>query len=293
MFANSNAFTQSLRQAKSTVELQNIADSLGFSKAIVGFVPTMGALHGGHLQLVNTAKGKCDFVVVSIFVNPTQFNNPADYEKYPRDVEKDLLMLKEANVDVVFLPSEQDIYPNFTESLTFNFGLLDSVLEGQFRPGHFNGVGTVVSRLFEKVKPNIAFFGEKDLQQVAVVKNVTNNYFPEIEIFVVPTKRAESGLALSSRNLLLSEQGLEKAAIIYEALLAAKSLVSFLPPEKVLNATKQKLSAVLGLSIEYVEIVDGLSFTKVNAWQDSPQPYMCIACFIEDVRLIDNMRLID
>ena len=277
-----------------TVKDYNLAiHNLNKNGGRIGFIPTMGALHPGHISLIKLAKKSCDIIVVSIFVNPTQFNNSADFELYPRTIEDDLLMLENIGVDIVFTPESNEIYPNGFKSDAYNLGSIETVLEGQFRPGHFQGVATIVDKLFNIVNPTFAFFGEKDLQQVAVIKQLVSIQNFKIEIVVVPTQRNEFGLALSSRNKRLSEKGLKTAEIIYESLIACKSLVSFLDPQQALNATKQKLRAINGLELEYAEIINPITFETINSWSSCSTPHICIACYIENVRLIDNMRLID
>ena len=170
----------------------------------IGFVPTMGALHEGHLSLVRIASGHCDVVVVSVFVNPTQFNDPKDLERYPRDLQKDAKLLSETRCELIFAPTVQDIYPE-PDTRVFDFGLIDKVMEGKYRPGHFNGVAQVVSRLFDIVKPHKAFFGEKDFQQLAVIREMVRQLKLEVEIVACPIVREADGLAMSSRNLLLNE----------------------------------------------------------------------------------------
>jgi len=183
----------------------------------IGFVPTMGALHEGHLSLVERAGSESDIVVVSIFVNPTQFNNPADLNSYPRNLKKDFDLLEQSPCNLVFTPSVEDIYP-VPDTRVFDFGLLDKIMEGAFRPGHFNGVVQVVSKLFDIVKPHKAFFGEKDFQQLAIIRDFVNRSNSEVKIVACPTVREKDGLAMSSRNMLLSECRRKKVAVISKTL---------------------------------------------------------------------------
>lgn len=255
----------------------------------VGFVPTMGALHKGHLSLVKQCVAQNDICVVSIFVNPTQFNDKEDLKKYPRDVEKDCLLLKTISEDiVVFNPSEKEIYPE-PDTRRFDFGQIDKVMEGKFRPGHFNGVAQVVSRLFDIVKPDRAYFGEKDFQQLAVIRDMVRQLNLNIQIVPMPIIREESGLAMSSRNERLSASQRVVAVHISEVLLGSKEGMSRNTVAQTLQEVTDKINQSESLKVEYFEIVDGTTLQPVSDWNDSKYIVGCIAVFCGDVRLIDNI----
>ncbi|WP_137401958.1 pantoate--beta-alanine ligase [Echinicola rosea] len=262
----------------------------------IGLVPTMGALHDGHLKLVKNAKANTDFVVVSIFVNPTQFNNPADLEKYPRTIEQDVKLLGEAGVDMVFLPAVGEMYPEPTK-LTFDFGALERVLEGAFRPGHFNGVGVIVSKLFHIVQPDKAFFGQKDLQQVAIIRRMVDDLSFGVEVVVVPTSRELDGLAMSSRNGRLTAVDRKRALILFDSLtLARKELLAGKSWFEVQKKISHKFNLEQGVELEYFELVRTKSLETVSAidisQQAEPQEYsICTAAYVGEVRLIDNLSI--
>ncbi|MBK6951626.1 MAG: pantoate--beta-alanine ligase [Crocinitomicaceae bacterium] len=257
---------------------------------ILGFVPTMGALHEGHMSLIKEAKRKADLVVCSVFVNPTQFNDAKDLEKYPRTLEADLKLLEENGCDFVYTPQVEDIYPNgLDEPYEINFAGLDEVMEGKFRPGHFKGVAQVVERFFRIVNPDKAFFGRKDFQQTAIIKHLVKVKSLPIEICIVETSRSKDGLALSSRNTRLSDEQLKEALIIYKTLINAKELIKTAPTVAIL---KEKLISFFNqgnLKLEYLEIVDDDTLQPINNTQSSCT--CCIAAFCGPVRLIDNMSL--
>ena len=257
----------------------------------IGFVPTMGALHEGHMDLVSRASTVCDLVVVSVFVNPTQFNNASDLEKYPRTPEADSELLKKFGCDVAFFPSEREIYPENLVSPRVDLEGLDEVMEGKFRPGHFKGVVQVVFRLFDLVEPQKAFFGLKDFQQVAVIKKMVAQLSLPIQIVPCETSRTEKGLAMSSRNARLSETQKEEALIIYRTLSRAKTdAATFSPKETQKRAISYFEEGTLQL--EYLSIVDPVTLEDLED-QWVPGATMCIACFCGDVRLIDNLNLIE
>lgn len=258
--------------------------------AVLGFVPTMGALHEGHISLIKAAKAKCDVVICSIFVNPTQFNNAADLAKYPRTLESDLNMLKVKGCDLVYTPEVEDIYPKgTTEPYSIDFEGLDEYMEGAFRPGHFKGVAQVVERLFRIVTPDIAFFGRKDFQQTAIIKKMVKIKALPVEIVVSETLRSSKGLALSSRNQLLSEHELKEALIIYETLQKAKILAEA-------ETSAEKLKNMLieffnqgNLKLEYLEIVSNENLAPIDTLIKGST--CCIAAYCGSVRLIDNMEI--
>lgn len=256
----------------------------------IGLVPTMGALHEGHISLVNQAKEMSDYVVVSIFVNPTQFNNPEDLEKYPRTLEQDISLLEQYGVDCVFAPGIKEIYPDDYTSPRIDLGMLDKVMEGKFRPGHFQGVVEVVKRLFEIIQPDSAYFGKKDFQQVAVIRYMTDFFHLPVKIVECPIMRNEKGLALSSRNARLSEEEKQQALVLYNTLNFAKNNTSnFLPKE--LAEKCAGLIHASELKLEYIEIVNPVTLEALDeAWITGA--VCCIAAYCGEIRLIDNMTLI-
>lgn len=257
---------------------------------IIGFVPTMGALHEGHMALIRRAAQECDFVISSVFVNPTQFNNPSDLELYPRTPEKDAVLLQQNGCDLAFFPSVETIYPLDYAPIQLDLGFLDLVMEGEFRPGHFKGVVQVVHRLFELVSPSKAYFGLKDFQQVAVIQFMVKKLDLSVEIVPCSTLRESSGLAMSSRNVRLSADGLIKAVTIYNALISAKELSNSFSPS-VVCAKITEYFEKSSLELEYFTIVNPQTLEVLtDQWVSGATA--CIAAFCEDVRLIDNMCLI-
>ncbi len=257
----------------------------------VGFVPTMGALHEGHLVLVKEARQRCDVVIVSIFVNPKQFNNDIDLEKYPRDLTADAALLAEYEVDYVFAPEPQEIYPDGFSSYVTVEGLTDT-LEGKSRPGHFRGVATVITILFNTVRPDLVFVGQKDAQQAAIIRRLRTDLGFETEIVVIPTVREESGLAMSSRNERLSPEEREKAAVIINALRAAK--LAFKKGERnaseLTEIVKKQISGEPLLKLDYAAVVDRESLQTIDKIGDN-ETLIVIAGNIGEVRLIDNVIL--
>lgn len=257
----------------------------------IGFVPTMGALHEGHLSLVLRAKSECDIVVVSIFVNPTQFNNPDDFAKYPITPEADSQMLADTGCDVIFMPAGTEVYAADYVAPDFNLGIYDRIMEGAFRPGHFKGVVQVVYRLFDLVKPDKAYFGLKDYQQVAVIRNMTLHFNLPIDIVACPTVREKDGLALSSRNLRLNDEQRNDALFIYHSLMRAKSLQANLSPDELKQLMKEEYSHS-PLELEYFEIIHPESFEILHdSWTIGA--VACVVAYIGGVRLIDNMVIAD
>lgn len=255
----------------------------------IGLVPTMGALHKGHLELIRHSKKKTDLTIVSIFVNPIQFNNPEDLEKYPRTLNTDLAILSEEGVDIVFVPSEREIYPEAV-LMKFDFGSMEQVLEGRFRPGHFNGVAIVVSKLFHILKPDISFFGQKDLQQVTIIQKMVSDLSFDIKVEIVPTVREVDGLALSSRNQRLSAEGRKIAPILFKALTKCKDeLLSGGDWLNIKNNTVEEILSPLAITPEYLELVEVTNFTPVQNPIPGKPYAICIAAHIEQVRLIDNI----
>jgi len=253
----------------------------------IGFVPTMGALHQGHLSLVMRSKRENEVTVVSIFVNPTQFNDSRDLEKYPRTLDADINLLSQVGCDIVFAPTVDEMYPE-KDTRIFNFGTLETVMEGKHRPGHFNGVAQIVSKLFDAVQPHIAYFGEKDFQQLAIIREMVKQLNYTITIAGCPIVRESSGLALSSRNMLLSAEEHKKAPIIYQILSESCIFVAQKQPHEVRNWVLNKFQNT-GLDVEYFEIVDGYSLQPVSSWNESDYIVGCIAVFCGKIRLIDNI----
>ena len=253
----------------------------------IGFVPTMGALHQGHLSLVMRSKRENEVTVVSIFVNPTQFNDSRDLEKYPRTLDADINLLSQVGCDIVFAPTVDEMYPE-KDTRIFNFGTLETVMEGRHRPGHFNGVAQIVSKLFDAVQPHIAYFGEKDFQQLAIIREMVKQLNYTITIAGCPIVRESSGFALSSRNMLLSAEEHKKAPIIYQILSESCIFVAQKQPHEVRNWVLNKFQNT-GLDVEYFEIVDGYSLQPVSSWNESDYIVGCIAVFCGKIRLIDNI----
>ncbi|MDR1698914.1 MAG: pantoate--beta-alanine ligase [Prevotellaceae bacterium] len=273
-------------------EIKALQQAIAGQKAqgkTVGFVPTMGALHAGHLSLVQQCMGENDVCVVSIFVNPTQFNDPSDLEKYPRTPGADSLLLERAGVDIVFAPGVGEMYPE-KDTRTFDFGMLDKVMEGKFRAGHFNGVAQVVSKLFDIVKPGRAYFGEKDFQQLAIIRQMVKDYSIPVEIVACPIVREESGLAMSSRNERLTAGERKKAALIFRVLSESRIFASSKSVAEVRKEVIDTLNKEELFEVEYFEIVDGNTLQPVENWEDSAYIVGCIALFCGQVRLIDNIR---
>ncbi|MBT7726577.1 MAG: pantoate--beta-alanine ligase [Flavobacteriales bacterium] len=253
----------------------------------ISFVPTMGALHEGHLSLIKNAKDNSDIVVCSIFINPTQFNDPKDLEKYPVTTEKDIQLLISENCDVLYLPEVSDLYSENVKTKHFEFNGLDNFMEGSGRKGHFDGVATIVEKLFRIVNPDIALFGEKDLQQLQIIKYITKQLDLPIIIIGVPTKREVSGLAMSSRNKLLSVTDKQIATIINETLLFIKENSDKYTIEEIKQISVDKLNK--NTDLEYLEIVDLETLSPISEFQGKNKNAACIAASISSVRLIDNI----
>ena len=254
----------------------------------IGFVPTMGALHQGHLSLVEQAGQECGVVVASIFVNPTQFNDPNDLANYPRTLEADLKMLETQGCDIVFVPTVETMYPE-PDNRIFAFGELETVMEGKFRPGHFNGVAQVVSKLFDLVNPDKAFFGQKDFQQLAIIKAMVKQLNLPVEIVPCAIVREPDGLAMSSRNKLLLPEYRKCAPQIYRILTEAKNLALNHSVSEVKNFVCQEIEQTNLLKLEYFELVEDLSLKAIQDWDESGIKVGCIAVFAGKVRLIDNL----
>lgn len=256
----------------------------------VGFVPTMGALHDGHLSLINRAKKDNDIVVSSVFVNPIQFNNPTDLEKYPRTPERDIEKLEQAGCDAVFMPSVDEMYPEKVED-HYDFGDLERVMEGACRPGHFNGVAIVVRKLFEIVNPDRAYFGEKDFQQLAIIKKMVLNLDMNLEIVPCPIIRENDGLAMSSRNVRLNETERAIAPQIYETLNDAASRKNEMTPAELRQYALDKFATIKEFDVEYVEITDEINLKSIENWNECEHARIFVALQLGPVRLIDNVRI--
>ncbi|MFP4023664.1 MAG: pantoate--beta-alanine ligase [Thiohalospira sp.] len=254
----------------------------------IGFVPTMGALHQGHLSLIECSNSKDDITVVSIFVNPTQFNNKDDYKKYPRILEDDFEQLNSVKCDLLFIPSEEEMYPE-DDQREFNFGHLDKVMEGAHRPGHFRGVGLIVSKLFEIIRPDRAYFGEKDFQQIAVIKYLTESLNLPIEIVPCPIIREDDGLAMSSRNMRLTDVQRKNVPLISQTLFEAREKAKSLTVKETRDWVIRKINNNPYLDVEYFEVVDENSLLPVESWNHPGNKRGCIAVNVGDIRLIDNV----
>lgn len=266
-------------------------DKLRSQGKTIGFVPTMGALHEGHLDLMRRAKKENDILVVSIFVNPIQFNNPEDLKKYPRNFEEDRALLESVKCDLLFSPGVKEMYPE-TVQTSYDFGKLENVMEGAFRPGHFNGVAVVVEKLFDIVNPDKAYFGEKDFQQLAIIKKLVEMKNIPVEIVPCPTVREKDGLAMSSRNERLTSEERLMASFIYETLNDAKSWVDDLTPDEVKLKLKNQFADQPKFQLEYFEIADDKELQAISDWKQAPGIRGFLAANLGNVRLIDNIRFI-
>lgn len=274
------------------VDLQQHLQKIGSKNATLGFVPTMGALHEGHLSLLKTALDNNDFAVISIFVNPTQFNNPEDLKKYPRNLESDIEKITSVSDKIiVYAPNVDDIYEGNTQSQHYDFDGLENQMEGRFRPGHFDGVGTVVKRLFEIVQPTNAYFGEKDFQQLQIVKKLTEKEHLPVNVIGCTIFREENGLAMSSRNERLSGEERQKAAIIYETLTEAKALFSKESTEEVKQFVEGVFNKQNDFELEYFEIADEATLLPAIRKSEGKNYRAFIAVFVNKIRLIDTISL--
>ncbi|MCC6600400.1 MAG: pantoate--beta-alanine ligase [Crocinitomicaceae bacterium] len=272
------------------VSLNNWLSQVKKRDASIGFVPTMGALHEGHISLIRQAKKENSVVMASIFVNPTQFNNSEDFLHYPRTEAKDRDMLSEAGCDAVFIPDVSQMYPD-NEKGHWNFGLLSSVLEGYYRPGHFDGVLTIVKKLFDLVRPTRAYFGEKDFQQLAHIRRLVQVEKMAVEIVSCPTLREPGGLAMSSRNRRLKPAEYAAALHISSVLFGMKKMKEELSPAELEIWGRKELEKISGLRMEYLEIVDPSTFAPLAEWEDAPNAIALTAVYAGEVRLIDNLML--
>lgn len=269
-------------------ELVGFLEGLRSKGQSIGFVPTMGALHKGHISLIEASKASCDVTVCSVFVNPTQFNDTADLDRYPRMPAADSLLLEQATCDVLFLPSVSEIYPN-SEKQVFNFGELDKLLEGKYRPGHFNGVAQVVKRFFEIVQPNKAFFGSKDFQQVLIVKALAKQMHSSIEIVACPILRESDGLAMSSRNTLLSDEERVLAGLIPRLMVQAKVLALNKGFQTAKEFITDSISKQTHMKLDYFEFCDPENLKAITQLHSDEKAIALIAVFVGKIRLIDNL----
>ena len=278
-----------MKVVSTIIELKNLLDAFRVEGKSIGFVPTMGALHNGHASLVERSVRENDVTVVSVFVNPTQFNDKNDLKNYPRTLDADCALLERVGATVVFAPTVEEMYPT-EDTRQFSFAPLDSVMEGACRPGHFNGVAQIVSKLFYAVEPRKAYFGEKDFQQLAIIREMVRQLSINVEIVGCPIVREEDGLAMSSRNTLLSEDERELALTISSTLFASADFAQV----NTLAATKAFVEDMIndtdGLDLEYYQIVDGNTLQEIEEWDDSDYVVGCIALFCGNVRLIDNIK---
>lgn len=271
-------------------EIESLCRQARHEGKTIGLVPTMGALHAGHLSLIERARKENDVVVVSVFVNPTQFNNPDDLRTYPRTEEADVIKLKDCGVDYAFIPSVDEIYPE-PDTRVFNLGPVAAVMEGAMRPGHFNGVAQIVSKLFAMVRPTRAYFGEKDFQQIAVIKKMVELEGFDLEIVSCSIKREADGLAMSSRNVRLSDKQRSIAPLIHKALAESTSMTDHSVAE-VQKWVVDTVNAIDGMQVEYYTIVNPLTMQPVKNWDEGieSETVGCITVNVGDVRLIDNIK---
>jgi pantoate--beta-alanine ligase len=276
---------------KKVADLQAWLDAERARGQKIGFAPTMGALHDGHLELIRMAKRDGCLAVATIFVNPTQFNDQKDLEKYPRTPEKDAALLISADCDVLLMPPVEEVYPPGMDlTIELDFGQLDKVMEGEFRPGHFKGMATVVNRLLDIVRPQRLYMGQKDYQQLSIVRDMIRQLQLPVELVMCPTVREADGLAMSSRNMRLTPEMRATAPVIHQILQWAKTALETRPADAIQAEAMQRLSAA-GLRPEYFDIVDGVSLLPVGQWTGSDFIVACTAAFAGEVRLIDNLVL--
>jgi pantoate--beta-alanine ligase len=261
-------------------------------KNCIGFVPTMGALHNGHMELVRRSKAECDVTVVSVFVNPTQFNDASDLDKYPRTLPSDIELLLQEHTEVLFAPDYNDVYgDDYEERKLPDLAQLENTVEGALRPGHFKGVAQVVLRLFELVSPDKAYFGQKDYQQILVIKHLIYSFSLPIELIMVPIVREANGLAMSSRNTRLPENSRKKAGFIYRNLLQLQQLVHEIPIQKALNIIRKQLSEQEGATVEYLIAVDADTLKEINSLDEANAVIALVVVRYYEVRLLDNICL--
>jgi pantoate--beta-alanine ligase len=277
-----------IESAQELISLINFNKKKGRS---IGFVPTMGGIHKGHVSLARKCKKENDLSIASIFVNPTQFNNSADLAKYPRDIEKDLLALFPSKIDIVFAPPMSEVYPNgINEDIKIDLGGLDKTMEGAFRPGHFAGVAQVVKRLLDIVKPDTLYMGQKDFQQFTIIQHMINSLEIDTKLVVCPIIREDGGLAMSTRNERLSPETRQKAKIIHQYLKYVKKNIDHKSIDQIIDFGHKKLNKP-PFKLEYISIVDGHSLLPINSIDDAKYAVACVAVWADEVRLIDNLIL--
>lgn len=274
---------------RSCDEINSLLKEVKNQQKTIGFVPTMGALHQGHMSLIQKASEQNDFSIVSIFVNPTQFNNPNDLEKYPRNEKADLNLLSESAVSAVYIPTVEDVYPNGADSQNFDFGGIENQMEGKFRPGHFDGVGTVVKRFFEIIRPDRAYFGEKDFQQLMIIQKLVELENLNVEIIPVSIKRENDGLAMSSRNARLTEEMRKEAPKIFRILSEAKVYFKNNSVKETYNFVENQFKNS-ELELEYFELVNEKTLLSITEKNNSTPIRGFIAAFAGEIRLIDNLK---
>ena len=279
-----------MKVIRTVEELKSVVGALKAEGKSVGLVPTMGALHDGHVSLMEKARGDNDVVVVSVFVNPTQFNNPDDLRTYPRTEEADCARMRDAGVDIAFIPSVEEIYPE-PDNRVFDLGKVAEVMEGAMRPGHFNGVAQIVSKLFRMVEPTRAYFGEKDFQQIAVIRRMVEiEGFKNLEIVDCPIKREADGLALSSRNVRLTPHQREIAPNIHRIMVESLDKARDCSVEEVKRSVIDAVNAYPEMDVEYYEIVNAADMQPITDWSQATQAVGCITVYLGDARLIDNIK---
>ncbi|MEJ5089974.1 pantoate--beta-alanine ligase [Sphingobacterium faecium] len=280
-----------MRIFKTKKELQDYLETARVNQQKIALIPTMGALHAGHISLLNYAKPLSDITVCSIFVNPTQFNDPKDLEKYPRPIEQDIALLEAANCTILFLPTVEEMYPDQDEKWHINLQGLDEIWEGKMRPGHFQGVTQVVYKLFNLVQPDIACFGQKDFQQVMVIEQMIKEKALPITIALCPIIRDDNGLALSSRNMRLSEQGKQQALALFRTLQFIKNNVQKIDLPELKKMATNQLETSDGIALEYLAICETTTLQEATGIENNKQYVALVTARVEDVRLIDNMIL--
>lgn len=278
---------------KKAIDIINFLSAAKASDVTTGFVPTMGALHKGHISLITKAKTNNDFVIASIFINPAQFNDPKDFEKYPVTLEQDIYQLEKAGCTVLFLPTVDEVYPDGLNNLPhFELGYMETILDGKYRPGHFQGVCQLVHRLLQMVLPDKLYLGQKDFQQCLVLKKMMNTYYPSVQIEICPTLRESDGLAMSSRNIRLCTQERLLAAEIYATLQQISNNSKCGNTSRLKKTATQYLTAK-GFKVDYVELANANSLKPVNNWDGKEKIVALIAAFLNEIRLIDNMIVND